>query len=413
MEHDELWQRLSERLDSLEAENEQLRAHLALSESVEDDDPSPVSRRAWLARGAAVAVGAVAGGVALGARPAAAANGDHLTVGGTFAGTATTNLTSDVPAPNDNDALLAALNVTNSNATRGTGVFGSGSSFGVVGLAEAGTGVLGYGFGAAGQPATGVVGQIMDSGSAGSVGVFGDASGAGQIGVKATSTAGTALRAESTSGSAVVGVSSSGTGVEGASSTKWGGWFHSGREDLLLGNSNRPSPALDLVAHDYGSLVAQNSSDAATSTLWMCVRSGRPGTWRRVVGADTAGALSLLPAAIRVHDTRPGTAAALGAKVPLATGVDRVIACTAAASGVPADATGVLLSVTVGAVAAGSLSVRANGAAYLGHVNLSFAAGQTVTTSVTSACAAGAKIALRLAVAATCNVMVDVVGYYR
>ena len=58
-------EQMAARLDRLEAENEQLRRQLPpRTDGDTDDEPclaSVTSRRTWLARGAAVAVGAVAG----------------------------------------------------------------------------------------------------------------------------------------------------------------------------------------------------------------------------------------------------------------------------------------------------------------------------------------------------------------
>lgn len=74
-------------------------------ESPESVDPG---RRLLLTRGAALA-GAAAGAVAIGvagARPAAAANGDAVTVGGNFTGTTRTGLTST----NDGQAALQLTN---------------------------------------------------------------------------------------------------------------------------------------------------------------------------------------------------------------------------------------------------------------------------------------------------------------
>ena len=61
-------QRLTDRLDALEAENRHLRSvvqHQHDEVDAAEALDAPMSRRNWLARGAAVAVGAVAGGVCL------------------------------------------------------------------------------------------------------------------------------------------------------------------------------------------------------------------------------------------------------------------------------------------------------------------------------------------------------------
>ncbi|MDO8364305.1 MAG: hypothetical protein Q7V88_15545 [Actinomycetota bacterium] len=383
MEH-ELLARLSERLDRLEAENERLRAALARESRatagrVLDDGgdlPSPVSRRAWLARGAAVAVGAVAGTAVL-AQPVAAVGEVFLNVDN--AGSAETNIHASLGG----DIFESVFGAVNNSGTQGTGLFGYGPSYGTLGFSAYGTGVWGKASGDVGNPAVGTGGYIDNPDSGGSIGVAGEAPGVGQIGVKGLSTAG------------------------------WGAWFESGFAEMTLGGSSRTAPTADLVQHYYGDVVAQNGGNL--STLWYCVQSGTPGTWRRLVAPGSAGALTILPTAVRVYDSRPGQPPLLGDKSLLATGVDRVVNCTLNASGVPTDAVGVLLNVTaVNQSGAGNLSVRASAAPFVGTSNLNWiAAGQTVANSATSGCSAGASIAVRLSGAVSSNVIVDVVGYYR
>jgi len=68
----------------------------------------------------------------------------------------------------------------------------------------------------------------------------------------------------------------------------------------------------------------------------------------------------------------------------------------------------------VGGASAGYVGVRANGTTPPSPAtsNVNFLAGQVVANSVTSACGAGAVIALRLG-AGTCDAIIDVAGYYR
>ena len=419
MESNALLQQLSERLDRLEAENERLRVELEARPNapLEDDEPVVMSRRNWLARGAAVAAGAVVGGAALSASPVAAVSNPLLLDTLNVVTTSVTGVTGTVPAASNLDMFHSAFQAVNQHGSWGTGLFGYGSSFGVAGHSDVGTGVWGKASGGVGTAAIGVQGYIDNDMSPGSIGVLGSVSGAAQVGVKGISALGYGVRGESTSGTAVSAVSSSGAGVEGVSTTGWGGWFRGAYADMMLGNSNRLSPTADVVIHGYGELVAQNHSDLATSTLWYNVRSGTPGRWRRLAGPDTAGALTVLPAPIRVYDSRPGQPPlAIGPKAPLLKDIDRAVNCTLATSGVPADATAVLLNVTiVSPSASGFVSVRASGVAYSGTSNLNFAAGQVIANSVTSACGAGATVALRLGgpVGLVGNAIVDVVGYYR
>lgn len=373
-------EQMAARLDRLEAENEQLRRQLPpRTDGDTDDEPclaSVTSRRTWLARGAAVAVGAVAGAAIM---PRTASAVGELMIDQINDGGATTELDAAV-GTNVLSPVFYAVNL----AGKGTGLSGFGANFGTIGITDKGVGVWGKSSGDATHAAVGVEGFIDNTGSQGSTGVHGMANGVGQIGVKGESTQG------------------------------WAGWFSSPFAELALGMPTRPAPSTDTRYHSYGDLVAETGANKAT--LWFCVGSGTPGTWRRLAGPATSGAIALLPSPVRVYDSRAGTEpAAVGPKTPLALDVDRSVNCTLNGSGVPADATGVLINLTaVNQSEGGYLSVRAAGAAYLGTSNLNWtAAGQTVANSATVACGAGASIVVRLGGAASSNVIVDVVGYLR
>jgi hypothetical protein len=370
-------ERLSERLDRLEAENEALRAELHAT------DAEPVaevtSRRQWLARGAAVAVGAVAAVAVSPRRAEAAPTPIYMGVDNVNPSATTTRLEASLA-----DNILGSVFYAINGGTAGAGLHGYGPSFGVLGFSDRGTGVWGKASGAAGDPAVGVGGYIDNPASQGSVAVHGVAPGNGQVGVKGESTEG------------------------------WAGWFSSPYAELTLGMTSRAAPNGDVRYHSYGDLVAETGSNKAT--LWFCVASGTPGSWRRLGGANTAGAMTLLPSPVRVYDSRAGKEPiAIGPKTPLLTDLDRTIDCTLNTSGVPVDALGVLVNVTAtGQSGSGFLSVRANGVAYANTSNLNWtAAAQTIANAATVACGSGAKIAVRLGVATSSNVIVDVVGYLR
>ncbi|MEQ1701269.1 MAG: hypothetical protein ABMA25_14235 [Ilumatobacteraceae bacterium] len=368
-------ERLTRRLDRLEAENEALRNELRSAAPM----PEVTSRRQWLARGAVLAVGAVAGAVAF--SPRADAIGSPINMG--LNNISPTPTTTRLDASIGDDVLSSVFYALN-GATDGAGLHGYGPSYGVLGFSDKGTGVWGKASGDASHAAVGIGGYIDNPDSPGSSGVQGVASGAGQVGVKGQSTDG------------------------------WAGWFSSTFSDLTLGMPSRVAPTSDVRYHSYGDVVAETGSNKAT--LWFCVVSGTPGTWRRLGGSNTAGAMTLLPSPIRVYDSRAGQAPiAIGPKAPLATDVDRAIDCTLNTSGVPSDAVGVLINVTAtNQTGGGYLSVRANGVTYANTSNLNWtAAGQTIANAATIACGGGAKIAVRLGGAAAANVIIDVVGYVR
>lgn len=367
-------ERLNDRLDRLEAENEALRDELRGATPV----PEVTSRREWLARGAVLAAGAVAGAVVMPRRADAVAVPIYMGTNN-VSPSATTRLDASVGT----DVLSSVFYALN-GATVGAGLHGYGPSFGVLGFSDKGTGVWGKASGDASHAAVGIGGYIDNPASQGSVGVHGMASGTGQVGVKGESTEG------------------------------WAGWFSSPFAEMTLGMTSRAAPSGDIRYHSYGDLVAETGANKAT--LWFCVASGTPGTWRRLGGSNTAGAMTLLPSPVRVYDSRAGKEPlAVGPKTPLATDTDRVVDCTLNASGVPADALGVLINVTAtNQTGGGFMSARANGVAYANTSNLNWtAAGQTIANAATVACGSGAKIAVRLGGATASNVIIDVVGYLR
>lgn len=377
MDIGEQLQRLTDRLDALEAENRHLRSvvqHQHDEVDAAEALDAPMSRRNWLARGAAVAVGAVAGGVAF-ASPAAAVGEVFLNVNN--AGSATTKITASLGA----DIFSTVFNATN-NAAQGTGLFGYGATYGALGFSANGTGVWGKASGVFGNPAVGTGGYIDNADSPFSVGVLGEAYGDDQIGVK------------------------------GVSSLGYGGAFESDYADLFIGQPVRGAPTEDVVNHHFAEMVAENGN--FQSTLWYCTGTGLPGIWRRLAAPNSMGATTVFDTPVRVYDSRPAKAPLdVLPKLPLATNVDRVVDCTLNASRVPANAAAVLINLTAtNQSGRGYLSVRSKGFVYKNTSNLNWtAAGQTVANFAMVKCGTGATIAVRLGGAASAHVIVDVIGY--
>lgn len=376
MDLDEQLQRLSERLDALEAENRHLRSVVQHHYDAVDADESLMSRRHWLARGAAVAAGAVAGGLAV-ASPAAAVGEVFLNANN--AGNATTKITAAVGT----DFFSAVFNGTNS-AAQGAGLFGFGASYGTLGFSSTGTGVWGKASGTSNVEAVGTGGYIDNADSPGSIGVLGEAYGDDQIGVK------------------------------GASDVGYGGLFSSNHADLRVGVPVRSDPTDDVASHRFAEMVAQNGN--LQSTLWYCVRTGTPGTWRRLAAPNSMGATTIFDSPVRVYDSRPAKEPLdVLPKTPLATDTDRTVDCTLNDSKVPTDAVAVLINLTAtNQSGVGYLSVRSKGFAYQNTSNLNWAAaGQTIANFAMVKCGTGATISVRLGGAVSANVIVDVIGYMR
>jgi hypothetical protein len=348
-----------------------------------------------------------------------------------------------------------------------TGVEGAATAFntGVRGTAEQGSAVYGEAgsgtgvYGTASTGGTGVAGVRTGSGSTGA-GVFG--SGGGAIGVRATSSTNTALQANSVSGTGAVirsesargadisssatavvasggnygviaqststdpflaglfatstaalgidSLSSNGTSISARSTTGGGVQVDAPRFHLRLQNSKiRSAPTGDAVFHQAGDVVF--STDG---TLWGCVQEGTPGVWRKLGGPATAGQFHVLPAPVRVYDSRSGTNPSQGPKTKLSGNVARPIDCTVNGSGVPKGATAVFL--TVLAVNAfngnGNLTIWPNGAARPSGNTLVWGAGNgRWTTTAISGLDANAR--LQVAASASTDLVLDVVGYYR
>ena len=178
---------------------------------------------------------------------------------------------------------------------------------------------------------------------------------------------------------------------------------------LRLDGNVSPPPTSN-VQRFAGSMVRD-----ATGDVWYSIASGTPGTWRRVTGPNTAGALTLLPTSVRVYDSRPGQGPTVGVKQPLAGGTTRTLALTANSSGVPLGATGVLANVTVVNTSAGGfLTAFQTGQARPNASTLNwFQPGSVVANTTVIACDASARITLFASATGTTDVLVDVIGYFR
>ncbi|MFN8039948.1 MAG: hypothetical protein U0Q07_12130 [Acidimicrobiales bacterium] len=171
-----------------------------------------------------------------------------------------------------------------------------------------------------------------------------------------------------------------------------------------------PAPPTRSDAHVTGEIALDGNQD-----LWLCVTNGTPGTWRRIAGSSTAGALTLLGTPVRVYDSRPGNPPLVGTKTPLANGAVRVVDTKAASSGVPVGATGVLANVTVvNTSASGFLSAYRAGATTPNASTVNwFVAGEIVANTTVVACDANAQISCYVPPGSSTDVFIDVIGYLR
>ena len=132
------------------------------------------------------------------------------------------------------------------------------------------------------------------------------------------------------------------------------------------------------------------------------------------VAAEPAGALNLI-APVRVYDSREDQEPLDVTKGPLSPGENRAVDCTVNGSGVPADATGVVLNLTAAdPVDVGNLAVYPDGTEPPSISTLNYRPGENIANSTISGCGPGATIRVQCGptgVGAT-DFVVDISGYY-
>jgi len=348
------------------------------------------SRRRLILAGA---VGAVAGAIATGERPAAAQQGGGdqgaLIMGSNdfYKNTAPTNVNSANVA-SVSTVLKASPNYLNYVVASGYFVFRAdastpGGNVGVNGLEGigngTGAGVMGYCGGGYGVIATGSTGTYSAS-TGGGVGVYG--------------------------------VSPSGVGVNGFSNTGYGGQFNGGRAPIRLASSSAVG-APTSGSHQVGELWVDN-----VGVLWFCKADGTPGTWVQVTESSS---FRTLPTPERFVDTRTKLG---GVQGPVPAGTTSTFQMTGRngesanpALQIPPTATAIVGNLSVigsaGAPVGSFVTMWPSGARPTTS-SISFGPGSVVANAYTvglGAGTAGQKIITVFAQQA-CDYIVDVVGYY-
>ena len=324
-------------------------------------DVSPRNRRDFLGKAAIAAAVTTVAGMSM-SKSASAANGSNMVIGLSNSGTNTTTLTGG-----------STFQVTNGGSAEGASIYGTTN-------ATQGIGVRGHASGTEG------------------IGVYG----------RNTGTSGTGVYGEhnntSTPGTGVIGISNNGTGIIGSGTSF----------DLLANGSGRVLLAKNGVANPpAGSSTAGTIAKDSAGNVWVCVATGNPGTWRKIAGATTSGSLHLLPAPKRVYDSRPGEPPAVDPKQPLA-GATRTIDCKQNSSGVPANASGLVLNITVVTLSAnGFLAVSPGGTGFTGTSTMNWTApGTIIANGASVGSGPNATIDITVGGGGNTNFIVDVFGYY-
>ncbi len=170
-----------------------------------------------------------------------------------------------------------------------------------------------------------------------------------------------------------------------------------------------PDPTTGSIAHEAGEIYF-----ADDDSFWLCVGDGTPGDWRCVASPTTSSAFSILSTPVRVYDNRPGSGKPGAGTGPIS-GTRHGIDLTANSSGLPADATAAMVTMTV-------TNTQANPAAY-GQIYpdalvtppatsvINWTAANTVIATTTTTGLTNGKVAVTIAPSA--NVILDLIGYWR
>jgi hypothetical protein len=339
-----------------------------------DEEGSRLDRRRLLARGGTAAVGAVLGGAAASiatAAPAAAATGAFDTSTATPALTASTSGTG---------AAVSASSTSDGHAISATGTAS------VVGMVEV--------------SGTDTVLDASSRGDAHAIAVGVHSDGAGVL--------------ASADKQAVIAVSNESEAVWATGETV-GALLGGNRAQLLLGGAEDPGPGYmppprtrtDL--HAQGEVYLDHDAD-----LWLCVVDGSPGTWVRLAGRATAGALTILATPVRVFDTRDGSGLPGAGTGPI-TGIRTDIDLRAASSGLPTDATAALVTLTVtGTIGATDAygQIYANGLGTPpGTSSINWTDGDSLVATTTTTAVTDGRVTVSMNPGA--DVLIDVLGYHR
>jgi hypothetical protein len=143
---------------------------------------------------------------------------------------------------------------------------------------------------------------------------------------------------------------------------------------------------------------------------WAATADGVDAKWRKLAGPETAGALHLLPSPKRVYDSRPGEPPSIDPKSPLSPNIARSIDPKGNSSGVPTQARGVLITLTIAPLASGGFATVWPSGDWPGTSNANFNAGQPIAATTVVGLGPDAKFLVQSNVST--NVVIDIVGYY-
>lgn len=167
-----------------------------------------------------------------------------------------------------------------------------------------------------------------------------------------------------------------------------------------------PDPRTSNWDRQAGELVFDGSS------LWICIGSGKPGTWSRLAGPST-GSFTTLAAPARVYDSRPDNLPDNVTKAPLTNGESRGVSALVGQH-VPLGATAIVANLTVvNTSEKGYVAAYTGGIPYPGTSSINwFQAGSVVANMAVIGLDATGFLTLTVSADSSTDIVVDVVGYY-
>lgn len=262
------------------------------------------------------------------------------------------------------------------------------------------------------------------------IGVYGEADGVntwGVLGVNLSNDGYVAVEGLSlgSGGTAVYGFDFSsadpGVGVHGQSNRGTGVLAQGASLDLLADESGRIRlGAAGVTAPPTGSSIVGTIARDTAGSLWCCVASGTPGTWRKLAGASTAGAFHAITP-VRVFDSRnpgfPGDGvftASSSRVISVADGRDQSTGAVTTSNAVPAGATAVTYNVTATNTAGGNfLAVVPGNVASTDVSTLNWSsAGASIANASVSKLDTSRRLRIIAGPGGRFDCIVDITGYY-
>jgi hypothetical protein len=179
--------------------------------------------------------------------------------------------------------------------------------------------------------------------------------------------------------------------------------------NLQLFPAGLPGPERT-TSHNQGELACDS-----TGELWFSIGGGNPGTWRKLSGPKTAGALHLLAEPLRAFDSRSTAKLAGGSTTTVSVSTGRNGTGSSVAA-VPANATAGLLNVTLTGTVGSFGYLQAYSAALVAAPATSVmnwsSPEENIANEITVALNPTSQLKLTIGGGAT-HVIIDVIGYYR